>query len=76
MNAHTNVHADAHTRHTGNVTIGACVYGDSIARKLRIAQLQVCTISGHVVAVSAQQRAGCNTIMYTKAKWVRGRSVL
>jgi len=42
--------------HTGNVRIGTCVKGPCFARKLRIAQLRILTISGHVIAVSAQQR--------------------
>ena len=44
-----------------------------LCRKLRIAQLQILTISHHVIAVSAQQREGRK--MYTKARWIRGRSV-
>ena len=42
--------------HTGNVRIGTCVKGPSFATKLRIAQLRILTNSGHVIAVSAQQR--------------------
>ena len=42
--------------HTGNVRIGTCVKGPCFARKLRVAQLRILTISGHVIAVSAQQR--------------------
>ena len=41
---------------TGNVRIGTCVKGPCFARKLRIAQLRILTISGHMIAVSAQQR--------------------
>ena len=42
--------------HTGNVRVGTCVKGQYFARKLRIAQLRILTISGHVIAVSAQRR--------------------
>ena len=41
---------------TGNVRIGTCVKGPGFARKLLIAQLRILIISGHVIAVSAQQR--------------------
>ena len=42
--------------HTGNIRIGAGAKGHCFVRKLRIAQLRILTISGHVIAVSAQQR--------------------
>ena len=41
---------------TGNIRIGACANVHCFARKLRIAQLRIRTISGHVILVSAQQR--------------------
>ena len=40
----------------GNIRIGAAVKALCFVRKLRIAQLRLLTISGHVIAVSAQQR--------------------
>ena len=42
--------------HTGNVRFGTCVKGQCFAMKLRIAQVRILTISGHVISVSAQRR--------------------
>ena len=50
-----------------------CCLGDNVARKLRFAHLRILTISGHVIVVSAQQRAGCK--LNAKWKWIRGRLV-
>jgi hypothetical protein len=50
-----------------------CCLGDNVARKLRFAHLWILTISGHVIVVSAQQRAGCK--LNAKWKWIRGRLV-
>ena len=56
LGIHTGTHSRTRERtHTGNIRMSKCAKGHYFARKLRIAQLLILTISGHVIAVSAQR---------------------
>ena len=79
----TRIHIEIRDRtgertHTGNVRFGTCVKGQCFARKLRI---HCATADSHNYwsrvcgfRPTTRQRIGC--LIYTMAKWNRGRLVL